>query len=297
MPDVTSAEKETFDLSTRHGRDAICQRIEADVDLFCKQYFADDRRGYMGASTVGNGCNRYLWQTFRWIKQENFDGRMMRLFNTGHREEAMFILYLRAIGFTVEEIDPNTEKQYRIYGAEGHYGGSCDGLGLFPNRYGLGDTIKLLFEFKTSAEKAFKEVENTGFRDAKPVHWSQVCQYGYGFGADYVVYGMKNKNTDKIEWNIEEIDKDFGKQEIEKASALVQLQTAPPRIADNSMIPPCKFCLFRGNCFNNEKAERNCRSCLKAATVANGEWHCAHYGMIIPKEFIPQGCGDWISII
>ena len=297
LPEITQSELDEFDLTTRHGRDAIAQVIQREVDEYCRQYFDESRRQYLGASGIGHECNLYLWRTFRWQKQEKFNGRMLRLFNTGHREEEMFLKYLRGIGFVINEIDPNTEKQYRAYFAERHGSGSCDGIGTgFPERYQLPQVTKLLLEFKTSNGKLFEKIENTGVQDAKPQHWSQICTYGYTFDIDYVLYLAKNKDTDKIYFEIEEIDKRFGKQEVDKANDIIFQMYPPAKIAANSMTPPCKWCFYNGICFKGEQPEKNCRSCQHASPIANGEWQCGLYSQTIPTDFIPKGCDKWRSL-
>ena len=56
----------------------------------------DKERNYLGASIIGDPCHRKLFYSFRWVSPpERFDGRMVRLFETGHREEALMIADLR----------------------------------------------------------------------------------------------------------------------------------------------------------------------------------------------------------
>ena len=45
-------------------------------------------REHLGASLIGAECDRYLWQSFRWVALPQFEGRILRLFDTGTREEA-----------------------------------------------------------------------------------------------------------------------------------------------------------------------------------------------------------------
>lgn len=59
------------------------------------------RRTHFGASGAGNKCPREAWYKFRWADFEEFDGRMLRLFNRGHTEEDRFNRFLRALGITV----------------------------------------------------------------------------------------------------------------------------------------------------------------------------------------------------
>jgi hypothetical protein len=44
------------------------------------------RREHLGGSQIGRECDRALWYGFRWATAPDFDGRLLRLFDTGHRE-------------------------------------------------------------------------------------------------------------------------------------------------------------------------------------------------------------------
>lgn len=75
--------------------------IGADIDRYCVQTYDDGHRNHLGASLIGRECSRYLWYVFRWVYHKQFDGRMYRLFNRGHREEDRFCEWLRGIGCIV----------------------------------------------------------------------------------------------------------------------------------------------------------------------------------------------------
>ena len=47
----------------------------------------DGFREHLGASLIGKPCGRALWFDFRWVTPSRFSGRMLRLFETGQREE------------------------------------------------------------------------------------------------------------------------------------------------------------------------------------------------------------------
>ena len=64
------------------------------------------RRTYVGASVLGDECERKLWYSFRWAHEpEVFDGRKLRLFNTGHVEEDRLIADLRRAGIDVLDMN------------------------------------------------------------------------------------------------------------------------------------------------------------------------------------------------
>ncbi len=113
-------------------------------------------RPYLGGSQIGESCERRLWYSFRWVFPEEFEGRILRLFETGHREEARVIAELRAIGCEVLTEDPKTGKQYRYSHLGGHFSGGLDGV-----IKGLPDAPKTwhLGEIKTHNARSYKDLE------------------------------------------------------------------------------------------------------------------------------------------
>lgn len=63
----------------------------------------DDFRSHLGGSMIGKECMRELVYSFRWSVRSDFSGRMLRLFDRGHKEEFRFVAFLRMIGFEVKE--------------------------------------------------------------------------------------------------------------------------------------------------------------------------------------------------
>src|ERR1700676_754460 len=114
-----------FDLQP-HEIKALQERMMADIDAYCVDRFTEDHRMHLGASVIGHECARHIWYSFRWVKANMFDGRMLRLFERGQLEEDRIDKLLFGIGFKIRTINPDTNKQYQIVGAHGHYGGSLD---------------------------------------------------------------------------------------------------------------------------------------------------------------------------
>ena len=97
-----------------------------------------DFRDHLGASLIGHSCNRYLWLTFRWAVMPKFEGRMLRLFNTGNREEIRIAEELRGIG--VELYTDEDGKQITVRDDSGGTpaGSMADGFVDFGGRFFLG---------------------------------------------------------------------------------------------------------------------------------------------------------------
>src|SRR5882724_5933077 len=288
--------KKLIDLSDPIDRDKLEELILSDINDFCATYYEQGHRKHLGASGLGEECWRKLWYEFRWTKREVFDGRMMRLFNVGHSAESRFVTYLKGIGFEVKEFDENG-KQFRINGAKGHYGGSLDGMCKAPERYQLFEDIIFLNEFKTNGTgSGFNEVESKGLQKAKPKHFAQMSQYGYKLNLKYGLYLIENKNDSHITVKIIVLDWNLGAQMERKAEEIIFAKEPPPRISDNPAFQNCKWCHQSDICHKGEQPEKNCRSCRQCSPIEKGQWHCSKFNAIVPDDFIPIGCPDWLPI-
>ena len=74
--------------------------VAAKIDEWHEEH-QEGPRPHMGASLLGHPCDRWLWLTFRWAVVEKFNGRMLRLFRRGQREEELIVSDLRAAGMEV----------------------------------------------------------------------------------------------------------------------------------------------------------------------------------------------------
>jgi len=116
----------------------------------------DWRRLHLGASIIGTECSRALWYSFRWVSPPGFDGRMLRLFERGQREEDWVIEELTELGWEVKATDDDGN-QWRFEEFGGHFGGSIDGAVLGVP--GAEKTWHLL-EVKTSNDRRFRTLQN-----------------------------------------------------------------------------------------------------------------------------------------
>jgi hypothetical protein len=304
-----------LDLADAYDRKKLVLQIQADVDAFCRAEFAEDPRTHLGASIIGHDCQAYAWNTFRWLKFEEASGQQLRLFNRGHLEEARFVRWLQGIGFEVREVDPDTQKQFRIVGAKGHFGGSLDSLMKPPARYGLPVELVWLGEFKTHNEKSFAKLAGAkpawknmgkprsggdGVFKSKPMHFKQMSSYGRAYNLPYGLYCAVNKDTDELYFEIVTLDFRQADDLFRKAEGVVFSRTRPPKIANTESFFDCKNCNFAGLCHRGEEPTKNCRSCTHAVPVDEAGWWCELHSpeanANIPKDVIPVGCPSWTRI-
>lgn len=251
-------------------------------------------RSHLGASGVGDECARKIWYGFRWATQPKFGGRLLRLFNRGHLEEARFLAMLLMIGCQVYQQDENGG-QFRISDAGGHFGGSGDGVGIdIPD---LEPGVAALLEFKTSAEKPFLKVQKEGVRAAKFEHYVQMQTYMRKMGLGVALYMVVNKNNDELYAEIVPFNAEIADQFIDRGVKLVWTNNEPDKISNSPGWFACKWCDHRPVCHLKEAPSVNCRTCKHSEPKEDGTWKCMNpeskgYG-VRDKHQQLEACPDY----
>lgn len=259
----------------------------------------DWRRPHLGASLIGDSCNRKLWYTFRWAKNPGFDGRMLRLFDRGHRDEEWLASDLRKIGCTVHTVDPVTGKQFRLahfikhFG--GHFDGSIDGAVL-----GVPEASATwhLFEAKTANGKRFRQLLKVGVQKWSPTYWAQLHVYMHVLGLDRALFMCVNKDDDDIYTERVKVDHEEAKRQIEKAGLVIFAAEPLSRISENPSWFECEFCTHVEHCqrFDIGGLERNCRTCSFATPEPDGSWTCSLHRATLDIDAQRRGCEKHLFI-
>ena len=246
--------------------------VAAIFETYERARAAQPPRGYLGGSEIGEDCKRKLWYRFRQARRPNFPGRILRLFDTGTREERRVISDLRSIGVEVLSLDPNTGNQWEIVECDGHLKGHADGVLL-----GLIEAPKTwhLFEGKTASEKYYKAIVKHGVKKAKPVYWAQCQLYMGGLGLKRCAFIVVNKNTDEIYLERIKFDPKAYKALIEKARSIIYVDSPPTRISSKPDFWQCRFCDMAELCHGVSWPDVNCRTCAHSTPIKGGAWSCA----------------------
>ena len=250
----------------------------------------DDFRSHLGASLIGGECDRALWYGFRWFKKPSFSGRILRLFNRGHMEEARFIALLLASGIKVFQQD-GEGKQFRISSLGGHFGGSGDGVAVgIPD---IPEDAACLLEFKTHSDSSFKKLQKEGVQRAKPEHYVQMQMYMDDMKLDYGLYLAVNKNDNSIHAEIIGRERHTAPVYKGRAARIIFATKAPERINENPSWFTCKYCDFSKICHEGASPEANCRTCLYATALEDGKWHCRMHSKVLDKKQQAEGCNQY----
>ncbi len=271
----------------------------AIYEQYEKREGAEEARTYLGASVIGKECQRALWYGFRWASKEQFDGRKLRLFQTGHLEEPRMVADLRAIGATVHDINPADGKQFGFVGHGGHARGHMDGCAQgIP---GGGKKWHCL-EFKTHAAKSFADLKKKGVKAAKPEHYAQMIWYMGKSGMDRGLYLAKNKDTDDLYSERIEFDRVFFEQLEAKFNSIIFAPTPPPRISEDPKFFICGWCSSNAVCHGNRVPATSCRTCVHSTPERlpenEGRWSCTKAGAdsSIPTETQREGCPQHLPL-
>lgn len=246
-------------------------------------------RGYLGWSQIGETCDRALWYSFRWAEREALDGRMLRLFNTGHLEEARVLQELKDAGVEVWDRDPATGEQFEVVSVNGHLRGHLDAIAR-----GLPEAPKTahLVDVKTVRAKKFEELLKKGMRELYPKYWAQAHGYMGKMQLPRAMFIFVCKDDDRIHLERFEFDRAEFERFEQRAARIVAAAEPPPRISTDPAWHVCKYCSYHALCHATAAPQVNCRTCAHSTPATEGAWSCARYQVEIPIENQLQGCGD-----
>lgn len=218
---------------------------------------------------------------------------MLRLFNSGHREEERFIRELKSIGAEIYDKDEETGGQINFKEFGGHFAGSCDGIARGTPE---GPKSWAICEFKTHSAKSFTKLEEEGVKKSKPMHYAQMQVYMGKFELDRALYLACNKDTDALysEWIY--FEKHTYEALLKKAHSIVFAASPPVGISENPEAFGCKFCDHKSVCHEKIVPGANCRTCARSTPDIDGSWRCDLTKKILSVEDQRLGCSDHLYI-
>jgi len=273
--------------------------VSAIYEQYEKRGSAEKARTYLGGSVIGAECSRALWYGFRWAAKEQFDGRMYRLFQTGHLAEHRFVADLRSIGATVWECDPSTGKQFSYSDLSGHMRGNLDAVAV---NIPTGGKQPHLVEMKTHSAKSFKDLKAKGVKLAKPQHYSQIMMYCGWANLQRALYIAVNKDTDELYSERLEFDVVYFQKLRAKAESIIFAQEPPAKLSEDPKFYQCNWCSHQSVCHGHKVPAVSCRTCVHSTPErmpeTEGRWSCAKAGAdsSIPVEHQRTGCGQHLPL-
>lgn len=212
-------------------------------------------RDYLGASSLGHECDRYLWYLARGYKQGLSHPNAVSGSEDGYRCEPILIERLKLLPYLeVITHQPNGE-QYGFSDLDGKLKGHPDGFikGILE----APETWHIL-EFKSKKEEQFKKLVKLVNQDNKTAlyHWD----FGYYVQAQmYMRYFELKRHylicclpgaRDMISCRTD-YDAQFAEQYYLRAKRIIETENIPDRRWNKPDFFKCKFCPFREQCWNS----------------------------------------------
>jgi len=249
---------------------------------------ADKSREYLGCSTLGRECERALWYGFRGAVPRAIEGRIARLFDSGHREEARVIEELRAIGCKVWDRQPDGQ-QWAVQALGGHVRGHLDMVVL-----GLPEAPKTphVVDVKTVKAEKYRALLKHGIAKQYPEYVAQITLYAGLMDLERGAVVFVNKDTDEIHVERIHFDRAAFDALIEKGKRIVFASEPPPRAGETEDAFVCKWCDHRATCWGTDVPPVGCRTCAHVTPTEAGAWHCVRHDTDRTVREQRAGCPD-----
>lgn len=261
---------------------------QAIYGLYERREAESSERPYLGASEIGEPCARRLWYRFRWAARERFDGRMLRLFDTGHRVEARMLDEMRAVGIEVWDRQPDGE-QWAVSAHGGHFRGHLDAVVR-----GLPEAPKTphVFDAKSIKAKKLAELMRQGFDKTYPKYRAQGQVYMGLMELDRAAFVFDCKDDETIHVERFEFDRAEFNRVMERAARIIFAAEPPPGISIDPAWHECKFCPAYDLCHGTAAPPATCRTCAHVTPLPTGGWRCERHDRTLTVEEQHAGCAD-----
>lgn len=231
---------------------SLAERLDAVLEpSLVAERDAAPRRDYLGASRIGEPCPRRLCFEYAGTPIDSgaaFDGRILRVFEAGHRFEDMTIRWLRLAGFDLRN-QKHDGAPFGFSAAGGRFQGHIDGV--IVDGPDLGFEWPALFECKALASSSWQDLVRRGVKASKPLYWAQVQAYMAYLEVERTLLVALDRDTPRLYPELIAFDAAAAQALSDRAVAVIRSVEARlllPRIADDPDHHLCRFCPYRVRC-------------------------------------------------
>lgn len=194
-------------------------------------------RNYLGASSIGEECERKLWYSYHKKKPIN-DPRVHRIMDLGHLIESYCLSMLKHAGF--ELFYEEGGEQFGFVDEE--VAGHADGVIIL-------DKVPHLLEIKSANDTRFKEMVKVGVEVSNPLYFAQMQVYMKYLELDYALYFVLNKNNSDIHMEIIKYEKIRADYYVKRGKEIIRSKEEPERKYKSAAFFKCKFCDYSDECW------------------------------------------------
>jgi hypothetical protein len=213
----------------------IIKRTIADSPL-------DEKRHYIGASSIGNKCDRAIWYGFKGAESSKPSPSLKTTFDIGKRLESLLLDYMDEAGLNVVRPTPENNYLFLQDTEVPLFQGHCDAILIMK------DQAPAIVEIKTANTASFSNFKSKGLLVWRENYYAQIQAYlgmkGYSRGVLLAI----DKNTSELhhEWVV--YDDIYYHQLRYKARAIAQCSEPPEKLNKNPIFYACNVCAYRRTC-------------------------------------------------
>lgn len=219
--------------------ESVAKRID---DAIIKRADSKEHRAYLGASSLGEPCDRALWYSYH-MPKKILDPRINRIFDLGNLIEDYLVRLLEDAGYTVYVKDEDGN-QFRF--DDGLIAGSSDGVIMV-------DDVPMLLEFKSYNTKRFTELKKTGVKTSDPKYYGQVNVYMKYLELESCLFIAMDKNTSDLYFETVDYDPIEAHYLVNRGKEIVEetdVNNVKKRYTHISSFK-CKLCSYQKTCWSD----------------------------------------------
>lgn len=229
---------------------AINEVLDASL---LKKRASQPRRTYLGASAIGDDCERRLQFEFAGAPREtDFKPLTLRKFDFGHFGEELARCWFQDAGFKLVQKSQKTGERFRFVQMDGDFSGEPDGVFIDgPEIEGL--RYPAMWECKSVGAKTFREIKKDGLKRARPKYWSQIHTCMAYLGLEQTVFTVTNLDDGEQIHLIYDIEAEEAQRMTDRAVRIVSATRAGdllPRPFAKSDHFECRWCPFAKRCWS-----------------------------------------------
>lgn len=247
-----------IDLNSHHATKAATDAAINDI-LFKslqKKRNMQPRRAYLGASGIGEECERQLQYGFAGAPRESdFKPLTLRKFDFGHMGEELARCWFQDAGFKLVQKSEKTGKPFRFVQMDGDFSGEPDGVFIDgPNIPGL--SYPAMWEVKSVGAKTFKEIKRDGLKKARPKYWSQIHTCMAYLELRQTVFTVTNLDDGEQLHLVYDLDSAEAQRMTDRAVRVIT-STRNGELLPRPYAKPdhfaCRWCPFAERCWKSEQ--------------------------------------------
>lgn len=231
-----------------YGQDAprppIATAVSSAIDAaLTARNRAERPRTYVSSSGLGRDCLRQIQYDFLAVPKDEgqeFEPRILRIFEAGHRAEDIVAGWFRIAGFDLRTERPDG-RQFGFEAMAGRLKGHIDGCFVSGP---VAMVYPALWENKALGASSWKDVVKRGVSIARPVYGAQIALYqAYMDLPNPALFTALNRDTMELHAELVPFDARLAQEMSDRAVTVVQASAASewlPRMATEPSAVVCR---------------------------------------------------------